>query len=155
MPDGETAGLFQLRTDAAKDSIGLTWATGRFPMTATVKLSDAQQRRYSQLALLTATSTGPATLKLRFEYETGSPDEAKIKVFDWSSNTPPANSHPIVDAPVPNSPTPRHMYLDLIPVDARRRLTAITLTWLTAGTEHPQHCVGIFAISGLPADQLH
>ena len=150
----EPGGAFQLRTADKSDAIGLTWATGRFPTSVIVKLPALQQRRYSQLAVLSAASIGSATISVRFVYETGEPEELKFKTFDWSSKQPPsaANIAMNVTAVSQTAENPGQMYLNLIETDKQRRLTAIAFTWISANTEHPQHCVGIFAISGVAAE---
>ena len=152
--DTEPGGIFQLRTADKPDTISLAWATGRFPASVIVKLPAAQQRRYSQLAVLSASSIAGATLSARFTYDTGEPEELKFKTFDWT------NLHPSADANVavavaavkPPAKNPGQFYWNLIEMDKQRRLTSIAFTWISAGTENPQHCVGIFAISGLPAE---
>lgn len=150
--DGDGGGMFQLRNSDKPDSIGLTWATGRFPNSATFKLPAAQQRRYARLAILSAASVGTASVKAVLTYDNGDSTEAKLRVYDWSSTTLPAEAHSALDLPVADSRVVRHMFADVIEVDAKRRLTAITFTWISTSTEHPQHCVGIFAVSGLPAE---
>ena len=155
MHDTEPGGFFQLRTEDKPDAIGITWATGRFPMTATVKLPLQQQRRYSQVAVLSASSIGGATISVRITYDTGDPEELKFKTFDWNSKLPPANANIalLVVAATPSSRNPSQLFFNLIETDKQRRLTSLTFTWISASTEHPQHCVGIFAISGLPVDR--
>ena len=155
MHDTEPGGIFQLRTEDKPDAIGITWATGRFPVTATVKLPLQQQRRYSQVAILSASSVGGATINARLTYDTGDPEELKFKTFDWNSKRPPAGANialPVVAA-TPASRSPCQLYFNLIETDKQRRLTALTFTWISASTENPQHCVGIFALSGLSVDR--
>ena len=152
--DTEPGGFFQLRTEDKPDAIGITWATGRFPTAVIVKLPTPQQRRYSQVAILCASSIGGATLSVRFTYDTGDPEEIKVKTYDWMNKQPPpvANVALTVAAVSPVTRTPGQLYLNLIETDKQRRLSTITLTWISASTEHPQHCAGIFAISGVPVD---
>ena len=153
--DTEPGGVFQLRMEDKPDAIGITWATGRFPTTATVKLPPQQQRRYSQVAVLSASSVGGATISVRLTYDTGDPEELKFKTFDWNNNHPPAAANialPVV-AVTPSSRNPGQLYFNLIETDKQRRLISLTFTWISASTEHPQHAVGIFAISGLLVDR--
>ncbi|MCG3146816.1 MAG: Serine/threonine-protein kinase PknD [Verrucomicrobiae bacterium] len=145
-------GEFRLRTGVNPDSIGITWASGRFPNSVTIKLPAAQQRRYSRLAILSASSTSTATIRARLSYETGDQTDTRFKVYDWSLTKLPQNANPLVEVTLPNSTVVRRMFLDVVDADPKRRLTAITLMWVSTNTEHPQHCVGIFAVSGLPAD---
>ena len=155
MRDTEPGGIFQLRIEDKPDAIGITWATGRFPTMATVKLPPPQQRRYSQVAILSASSVGGATINARLTYDTGDPEELKFKTFDWNSKRPPAGANialPVVAA-TPSSRSPSQLYFNLIETDKQRRLTSLTFTWISASTENPQHCVGIFAISGLLAER--
>jgi len=153
--DTEAGGVFQLRMEDKPDAIGITWATGRFPTAATVKLPPQQQRRYSQVAVLSASSVGGATISVRLTYDTGDPEELKFKTFDWNNKHPPAAANialPVV-AVTPSSRNPGQLYFNLIETDKQRRLTSMTFTWISASTEHPQHAVGIFAISGLLVDR--
>lgn len=147
----DAGGAFQLRTSDKPDSIGITWSTGRFPNTATIKLPPGQQRRYARLAILSAASVGDAIVKAQFTYDNGATTEAKLRIYEWSSTKPPDAAQSALNLPIPESRRSRRLYLDLIDLDAQRRLTSISFAWVSTKTENPLHCVGIFAISGLPA----
>ena len=153
--DTVTSGVFQLRTDDKPDSIGITWATGRFPSAVTVSFPPLQQRRYAQLAVLSASSVGNATISVKVTYDSGDPEELKLKIFDWNSKRLPPDAHTAltVASITAAARTPSQLYLNLIETDKQRRLTAVTFTWISASTEHPQHCVGIFSVSGLPSER--
>jgi len=152
--DMDPGGQFQLLTANKPDSIGLAWATGRFPSSVTVRLPVTQQRRYSQLAILSASSIASATISARLTYDAGDAEELKLKTYDWINTRPPkeANIGTEVASVTRSDRKSGYIYLNLIETDKQRRLTTITFTWISAGTESPQHCVGIFAISGLPAE---
>ena len=150
----DPGGQFQLLTANKPDSIGLAWATGRFPPSVTVKLPVSQQRRYSQLAILSASSIASATISVRLTYDAGDAEELKLKTYDWITARPPkeANIGTEIASVTKSDRKSGYIYLNLIETDKQHRLTTITFTWISAGTESPQHCVGIFAISGLPAE---
>ncbi len=153
--DMDPGGQFQLRIMDNPDSIGLAWATGRFPSSVIVKLPASQQRRYSQLAILSASSMAGATISARFTYDTGDSEELKLKTYDWINTRLPkdANVGTEVASVTRSDRKSGCLYLNLIEIDKQRRLMSIAFTWISAGTENPQHCVGVFAISGLPVDK--
>jgi serine/threonine protein kinase/tetratricopeptide (TPR) repeat protein len=152
LPAENGGGAFQLRRDADRDSIGLSPAQGRYPKSVTVKLSPDQQRQYSQIAILSASSVGVATVRARFTYDSGDQADVRFKAYDWTAERVLQNSVPLVELQPPAAPRTQRMYLDIVELDPKRKLTALTFQWVSANTEHPQHCVGIFAVSGLPAD---
>ena len=153
--DTAIGGVFQLRAEDKPDSIGITWATGRFPTAVTVSFPPQQQRRYAQLAVLSASSIGNATISVKITYDAGEAEELKFKVFDWNSKRLPPDAHIALSVASVTAAGRNlgQLYLNLIETDKLRRLTAVTFTWISASTEHPQHCVGIFSVSGLPPER--
>ena len=152
--DTDPGGQFQLRTADNSDSIGIANPTGRFPSSVTFKVPASQQRRYSQLAVLIASSISPATINVRTTYDTGETEERKLKTYDWFTSSPPngANVGAEVALVTRSDRKSGCIYVNVIPVDSKRRMKEIAFTWISASTENQQHCVGIFAISALPVE---
>jgi hypothetical protein len=151
--DTAPGGAFLMRTSDKPDSIGITWSSGRFPNTVTMKLPVTQQRKYLRLAILSAASVGSAVVKVQLAYDNATTAETRLRIYDWAAAQPPDEAHrALAVRDSKSSHNPRQLYLDLIDLDAQRRLTAITFAWISTKTEDAQHCVGIFAISALPAE---
>jgi hypothetical protein len=153
VPGAEPGGFFQLQTAAGSDAIALTWEGGRFPNTAVCEFPAAQQRKYSQLALLVASSVRRGTVRLAVQYETGPPDTAALKVPDWSGERAGENAVVAVTSTPSDDATRKvQLFVQTVEIDPTRRVTGLNFAWVSAATESPHHCVAIFAVSGLPVE---
>ncbi|MFA7006429.1 MAG: hypothetical protein WC429_20475 [Verrucomicrobiia bacterium] len=164
IPDATPAECFQIRVPPAKNAILISGPEGRFPQPATVELTAADRRRYSELVVLQATCWGNGTLRVILRYETGLETTASIPLLDWFPGGRASLPDGVRVAVTSHDTHPTggklaEILAHRIPADPQRVLRSLTfsISSLTPPKGHSEQdarrrfTVGIFAISALPA----
>ncbi len=82
IPGAEPVGRFRMNAFRGNDCICLSAPDGKQPKSVQIALPLLQQRRYSRLAFLTASTYGSGTLTAMLQYTEGAAQPAAIRIYD-------------------------------------------------------------------------